>query len=65
MLAELGMVSVPTALAFPHVGDVFEEGGAAVPDQAEATARRVDRFCTELTWYAEALATKRAGGTPY
>ena len=63
MLAEMGMASVPTALAFPHVERAFDRAGAA--SDAEATGRRVDRFCAELAWYAEALAAKRrADGTP-
>ena len=64
MLAEMGMVSIPTALAFPHVDRAFDGAGAAAPDQAGAVSERVDRFCTELTWYAEALKTKRAAGVP-
>lgn len=61
MLAEMGMVSTPTALAFPYVAEAFDEGGAAIDD---AAAGRVDRFCSELTWYAEALAAKRASDGP-
>ena len=64
MLAELGMVSAPTALAFPRVGTAFSEDGAPADDQAEALGKRADRFCRELAWYAEALAAKRAEGTP-
>lgn len=63
MLAELGTVTVPTALALPHVDRAFAEDGAAT--DPETTGRRVDRFCAELAWYAEALAARRAEGTPY
>lgn len=65
LLAEVGTVSIPTALAFPRVGEAFDEDGRPAPDQAEALARRTDRFCVELAWYAEALAARRQRGTPY
>lgn len=65
MLAELGMVSLPTALAYPHVGTLFDETGTPAPDQAGRLAKRFDRFLDELAWYAEALQAKRQTGVPY
>ncbi|WP_412063471.1 NADPH-dependent FMN reductase [Rubrivirga sp. IMCC45206] len=61
MLAELGMLTLPTALAYPRVHEAFEEDGAPTADQAEALARRFGRFEEELSWVAEALREKRAG----
>ncbi|MAQ95152.1 MAG: NADPH-dependent FMN reductase [Rhodothermaceae bacterium] len=65
MLAELGMMTTPTALAYPRVGALFDAEGAPVPTEAEGLATRFGRFETELTWVAEALRAKRAEGVPY
>jgi NAD(P)H-dependent FMN reductase len=58
MLAELGMVTLPGALAYPRVGAAFDEDGRRTegPDGPDPF---LDRFAAELTWYAEALKAKR------
>ena len=62
MLAEMGMPSIPTLLAMPRASGLFDEDGALTsPDFAKTTAKFLDEF----EWYAEALAARRAKGTPY
>ncbi len=61
-LAELGMPSVSSALAFPRVGKMLDETGHA---QDEKTGTRVARFLDELDWHARALREARQHGTPY
>jgi len=65
MLAELGMLTTSTALAYPRVGAAFDAEGAPVPEQAAGLEKRFGRFASELTWVAEALQAKRADGVPY
>jgi NAD(P)H-dependent FMN reductase len=62
VLCELGMPSIPTALPLPKVQSLLDEEG--VP-QDPAMAKRFTRFAGEFEWYAHALATQRASGTPY
>jgi len=62
MLAELGMPSIPSLLPVPKVQDAFDDAG--VPRDPRTESRAV-RFFDELEWYARALASGRAGGTPY
>jgi NAD(P)H-dependent FMN reductase len=64
MLSELGMVSIPSALAYARVSATFEEDGRRTKDP-DGSDQFFDRFCAELTWYAEALRAKRAEGVPY
>ena len=63
VLGEVGLVTVPSMLPVPHVGDAFDESGA--PADAGAWAGRAGRFLDELCWYARALRVARAGGVPY
>lgn len=61
-LAEMGMASIPSLLPIPRIGEALCEDGSA----AEARlARSRDRFLDEFLWYASALRTAKAGGTPY
>lgn len=61
-LAELGMPSIPSLFPIGRIGQSLGEDGNA---QDAALERRVGRFIDELAWYAEALKTARAKGTPY
>jgi NAD(P)H-dependent FMN reductase len=63
VLGELGMPSIPSILAIPSIGKALSEDGAANEPWIDRSA---SRFLDEFTWYAEALATKRAAGpVPY
>ncbi len=62
MLCELGTPSIPSLLPFPEVGRLLDAEGRA---EAPWIAKAAGRFLDELTWYAEALARQRQGGTPY
>jgi NAD(P)H-dependent FMN reductase len=56
MLAELGMVSIPSLFPVPRVQEAFAEDGTPT----DTTMRtRVKKFLEELEWYAEALRTHR------
>lgn len=61
MLAELGMSSIPSQLAFGHVADLVNEQGDLLD---AAFQQRTDRFLTEFEWYARALKAQRASGVP-
>lgn len=56
MLAEMGMASIPSLLPIPTVQDAFEDDGTPVDD---TYLRRVNRFLTELEWYANAMKRAR------
>ena len=60
--AELGMVSIPSQFPVPKVGHEFDEEGNTAN---ERFYKSFDRFQRELSWYAEALRSKRKTGTPY
>ncbi len=61
-LAELGMPSVPSVLAIPHIQDALDADGRT-SDGNEMHG--LGRFLDEFAWYAGALRAQRAGGTPY
>jgi NAD(P)H-dependent FMN reductase len=61
MLAEMGMVTIPTELPFGQVQHAFDENG--VPTDAK-TDTFAAAFFEEFEWYVNALAVARAGGTP-
>ncbi len=61
-LAELGMPSVPSILAIPHIQDALNADGRT-PDGSEVHG--LGRFLDEFAWYAEAMRARRASGTPY
>ncbi|MDX1419002.1 MAG: NADPH-dependent FMN reductase [Rubricoccaceae bacterium] len=63
VLGEVGLVTVPSMLPIPKVGDAFDEDGT--PHDAEAWGKRTDKFLAELCWYAHALKAARAEGVPY
>jgi NAD(P)H-dependent FMN reductase len=56
MLAEMGMVSIPSLLPIPGVQDAFQDDGTPVD---ENYVRRAARFLTELEWYAYAMKQAR------
>jgi NAD(P)H-dependent FMN reductase len=62
VLAEVGMVTIPSALPVPRVGKAFDAEGRARDD---AWGGRIERFIDELEWYARALARAREAGVPY
>ncbi|APX87086.1 NADPH-dependent FMN reductase [Methylorubrum extorquens] len=62
MLAELGTPSIPSLLPIPRIQKALSEAGEPAEDWLGRAAKK---FLNELTWYAEALKAKRAGGTPY
>jgi NAD(P)H-dependent FMN reductase len=63
VLGEVGLVTVPSILAMPRVGQSFAEDGT--PSDA-AWDRRAAKFLDEIEWYAEALAAQREKkGVPY
>jgi NAD(P)H-dependent FMN reductase len=61
-LAEMGMPSVPSLLPIPRIADALNEHGA--PTEERLTQSR-DRFLDEVLWYAEAMKSAKAAGTPY
>ena len=61
-LAELGMSSVPSLLPIPRIEQSIDEEGVAIEPLVDRSA---SRFLDEFTWYANALAEARTGGTPY
>jgi NAD(P)H-dependent FMN reductase len=62
MLCELGMPSIPSTLPLPKVQTLLDGDGAP---QDPALAKRFAKFAGEFEWYAHALASQRASGTPY
>ncbi len=62
ILSELGMPSIPSILAVPHVSDAVDEHGAL---KQPRLAKTTTRFLDEMAWYARALAAERAKGVPY
>lgn len=62
VLGELGMPTVSVMLPIPKVQSAIREDGTP---EDEKTGERFSRFADELLWYARALKTARANGTPY
>jgi NAD(P)H-dependent FMN reductase len=62
MLAEMGMPSIPSLLPIPRLQKAIDDAGTPAEPWLEQSA---NRFLDELEWYAEALRTRRAQGTPY
>lgn len=62
MLGELGMPSIPSLLPLPRVHKLVDEAGEPKEEWLGKTSKK---FLDELVWYAEALRSKRQGGTPY
>jgi NAD(P)H-dependent FMN reductase len=62
MLAEMGMPSIPSLLPIPRLQKAIDDAGTPAEPWLERSA---NRFLDELEWYAEALRTRRAQGTPY
>ncbi|URD37328.1 NAD(P)H-dependent oxidoreductase [Methylobacterium tardum] len=62
MLAEMGMPSIPSLLPIPRLQKAIGDDGTPAESWLERSA---NRFLDELEWYAEALRTRRAQGTPY
>jgi len=61
-LAELGMSSVPSLLAVPHITRSIDEQGRA---QAEWLDKARARFLDEFLWHCGALREARRDGVPY
>ncbi|MEM6328127.1 MAG: NAD(P)H-dependent oxidoreductase [Bacteroidota bacterium] len=64
LLAEIGTVSIPTALAYGQVRATFGEDGTPTDEHATRLAKGFSRFADELEWYARALRAQRAQGVP-
>jgi len=62
ILAELGMPSISSIQPFPGIGNLFDEN---LNPQNEFIDPSTKRFLDEFIWYAEALKSKRAEGTPF
>jgi NAD(P)H-dependent FMN reductase len=62
ILAELGMPSIPSTLAIPTIGQALTAEGTSNEPWIDKAAIRI---LSEFEWYAQALAAKRATGTPY
>jgi NAD(P)H-dependent FMN reductase len=62
ILGELGMPSIPSLLAIPRIGHALDDAGQP---QQDWLASALADFLAELAWYARALKSGRAGGTPY
>jgi NAD(P)H-dependent FMN reductase len=61
-LSELGTPSIPSLLPIPRVASALDSQGRPMADWLDKSA---NRFLDELEWYAKALKTQRALGTPY
>jgi NAD(P)H-dependent FMN reductase len=62
VLAEVGLVTIPSMFPMSRVGKSFADDGKALD---EAYERRIGKFFDELEWYAEALREQRRRGIPY
>src|SRR5262245_27897241 len=56
LLAEIGTVSIPSILPVPTIAKALAEDGTPTDPKAH---RRMEKFLTELEWYAEALRAHR------
>jgi NAD(P)H-dependent FMN reductase len=61
MLAEMGMVTIPTLQPFPRVQDAFDDNGVPTEPRTELFTKS---FFEEFEWYANALGAARAKGVP-
>jgi NAD(P)H-dependent FMN reductase len=59
-LGELGMSSIPSIFAISKIQDSFDEEGKAIDETYD---RRIEKFLSELEWYANALKAGREQGT--
>jgi NAD(P)H-dependent FMN reductase len=62
MLAEMGMVTIPTQLPVTAVQNAFDESGVPTDPQ---TDQRTARFFDEFIWYMHAIRPARKAGVPY
>jgi NAD(P)H-dependent FMN reductase len=62
MLCELGMPSISSLFPIPRIRQALDEAG--MPSATDLD-QRFARFAAEFEWYAAALRTARAAGTPY
>lgn len=62
MLAEMGMVTMPTMYQIANVDEAFDENGVSTDGKAD---RYSAQFFDELMWYMNAMKPARAAGTPY
>lgn len=61
-LGELGMPSIPTLLAIPHIDQMIDPEGRPQQDWLKTA---LTDFLAEFAWYADALKQARVAGTPY
>lgn len=62
ILCEVGMPSIPTLFPMSMVHSSFKEDGTPFDLAYE---ERIKKFLDEFEWYAQALKSARAKGTPY
>jgi len=61
MLAEMGMVTIPTEQPFPQVQKAFDDAGVPTDPKTDLFTKA---FFEEFEWYANALRAARANGVP-
>ena len=62
MLAEMGMVTIPTMYQIANVSRSFDENGTSTDGTADGYSAQ---FFEEFIWYMNALKPARAKGVPY
>ncbi|HLX26645.1 MAG TPA: NAD(P)H-dependent oxidoreductase [Candidatus Cybelea sp.] len=62
VLAEMGMVTIPSTLPIAGVGDAFTDDGSAHDPR---TVQYATEFFDEFKWYVDALKEHRKSGVPY
>lgn len=58
---ELGVITIPTAVAIPKVQMTFDQNGVTTD---EGIVNKVEKMVTELQWYAKAIKAQKAVGAP-
>lgn len=61
MLAEMGMVTIPSTQPFPNVQNAFSDDGVPTDPRTDEFTKS---FFDEFEWYVNALRAARAGGVP-
>ncbi len=62
MLAEMGMVTLPTTQPVANVQNAFDDAGVPTDPRFDELTKQ---FFDELDWYVQALRAARASGVPY
>ena len=59
MVANLGMISLPTVLGVGQIDKVIDEQGNLIGDNSKGLRRMSENFLKKLNWFSSALKTKR------